>query len=247
MKKLKYILTGTGRCGTVYYARLLDSLGVRCSHEGVFAPDNLDGVLDRLNGRTAIITSSRSREYDAYWSTDDIVAESSYMAAPFLNRPEFKDTKVIHLLRHPIKVISSYFYDLQYYKYPRGTPHAYMDYVYQFIPELEDDTLDNILRITRFYLEWNKMIVKNCKDKIEKGDYLLHKVEEGCEPVLKWLGLKPTSNMFQDEKANTMKHRIDLFSISHFQPHPLRDELVAFADKHGYDLTPKQYVPKLFL
>ena len=34
--KLKYLVTGTGRSGTVYMARLLTSLGIPCSHEMIF-------------------------------------------------------------------------------------------------------------------------------------------------------------------------------------------------------------------
>jgi hypothetical protein len=41
MIKLDYLVAGTGRCGTVYMARLLTSLGINCLHEGVFGNEHV--------------------------------------------------------------------------------------------------------------------------------------------------------------------------------------------------------------
>jgi len=244
---MKYIFTGTGRCGTVYYARLLTSLGVPCSHEGVFGPTPPEETMQKLRGEAQIIVSNRSREYDPNWAPPIVIAESSYMSAPFLDCEELVNTKVVHLIRHPIKVISSYFIDLQYYKYPQQGVHDYMDYVYKYLPLILDESLSPVHRVTKFYLEWNKLIVQKCQRKIKEGKYLLHKVENGSQSVLNWLGLKNKEGAYADERSNTMKHRLDLFSIRDIPEHPVKDELVEFAAKHGYDLRPREYIPKLFL
>ena len=40
-QKLDFLVTGTGRCGTVYMAELLTSLGIPCGHESLFQmPEN---------------------------------------------------------------------------------------------------------------------------------------------------------------------------------------------------------------
>jgi len=244
---MKYIFTGTGRCGTVYYARLLTSLGIPCSHEGYFGPTPHEDTMKKINGEAQVVVSNRSREYDPNWAPDVYQADSSYMAAPYIDSEQLLETKVVHLVRDPIKVISSYYLDLQYYKYAQQGFHDYMDYVYRYLPQLLDESLHPICRVVKFYLEWNKLIVEKSVRKISEGKYLLHRVEDGCQPVLDWLGLELKEGAYADERSNTMKHRLDLFSINDIPDHPLKDELIEFATKHRYKMKPRDYIPKLFL
>lgn len=75
---LRGIITGTGRCGTKYVAKLLESHGYSCGHEKYF-------------GNTIV---KNDNEYD-----------SSLNAAPFLKY--YKHIPKIHLIRHPNLVINS--------------------------------------------------------------------------------------------------------------------------------------------
>lgn len=77
---LKYLITGTGRCGTGYMAQVFKSAGVPCGHEAVFS-------------------------YDGPGEHGDWQADSSWLAAPFL--PGLEDTTIIHLVRDPRKIIES--------------------------------------------------------------------------------------------------------------------------------------------
>ena len=84
-------MTGTGRCGTTYMARLLTSLGIMCGHEAIF---NYDGILKanlRLQGKLNIKTSHVSSHdiltdtpIESWHDPETAIAESSYLAAPFL-------------------------------------------------------------------------------------------------------------------------------------------------------------------
>jgi hypothetical protein len=39
---MRYLVVGTGRCGTVYMAKLLSSVGVPCGHEATVTPQKAD-------------------------------------------------------------------------------------------------------------------------------------------------------------------------------------------------------------
>jgi hypothetical protein len=82
----RILLTGCGRSGTSYTATLLTALDLRCGHEKVFRlPEIVRGEVD--------------------WP-DDLPAESSWLAAPFLSSLP-QDTLVLHQVRHPLAVIRS--------------------------------------------------------------------------------------------------------------------------------------------
>ena len=92
----RYVIVGTGRCGTKFTARFLDNLGIGCSHESFYTPE---GPMLR----------NKNRYYKAK-------ADASWLAVPFLPEGE---KRVLHQVRHPIAVVSSFyklgFFDTQYY------------------------------------------------------------------------------------------------------------------------------------
>lgn len=73
------IITGTGRCGTGYFANLLNEVGILCTHEGYFTPEGPQPV--------------------------DVLADSSWMAAPFLE--QHPRAKLIMAVRSPQAVVRS--------------------------------------------------------------------------------------------------------------------------------------------
>lgn len=74
---LKYVITGTGRCGTGWISKVLTQLGSACGHEAVFTPD---GVIEQPK----------------------LEGDSSWLAVgwPF-------SVDVFHIIRHPMDTISS--------------------------------------------------------------------------------------------------------------------------------------------
>lgn len=78
-ERSRFVVTGTGRCGTGYMAKLLTAMGVPCGHEMVYKPDGPE------------------------WSW--IRGDSSWLAAPHL---EAFDGYVLHLVRDPLDVLNSY-------------------------------------------------------------------------------------------------------------------------------------------
>src|SRR5438874_64358 len=110
MQKLLYVVTGTGRSGTVYLANLLTRSGIPCGHESIFTPGGLDEALARVEGRSPIHVSAISVEACGPWLPDalSLVADSSYMAAPFLDHAVLAYAHVLHVVRHPMDVINSF-------------------------------------------------------------------------------------------------------------------------------------------
>lgn len=82
MNKLEYLIVGCGRSGTGFLSSLVTAAGVRCGHEEVF---DVWGVREN----------------------SDLKYESSWYAVPELYRvPD--NVKVIHVVRNPRNVISSF-------------------------------------------------------------------------------------------------------------------------------------------
>lgn len=77
----RFVVTGSGRCGTSWISRALTQAGVACGHEQVFNADTF-GV----------------------WP-DDLRADSSWMAATGM---DVVDVPVVALVRHPLLVVKSF-------------------------------------------------------------------------------------------------------------------------------------------
>ncbi len=233
MKKLQYIVTGTGRSGTVYLANLLTKCGLPCGHESIFTPWGLDEALARLDGRAAIQVSAISVASCGDWFGDasKIVADSSYMAAPFLDHPVLRDTRIIHVVRHPMDVINSFVMGLNYFQewLPADVWHQF---IYTHVPELRLDyhPLD---RATLYYIRWNRMIEARAAGK----PYFFCQVETVTQTLFDYLGRR-----CEDEKllsARKINSRMDGKPEYLFEDIPsaaLRRELRELAERYGYPL-----------
>lgn len=76
----EFVISGTGRSGTVYISWLLDTLGIPTRHEYFYGPKG-------------------------YHKRIGVKGEVSWLAAPFL---EGYSGKILHQTRHPIKTINSF-------------------------------------------------------------------------------------------------------------------------------------------
>jgi hypothetical protein len=104
---MRFVVTGTGRSGTGYAAKLFTAAGLSCGHEAVFTdkPGLWDkaaprhGLLPRLSEPLARIREERRRR------ATYLEGDASWMAAPRLSR--FNGVSFLQL-RHPIPVIRSF-------------------------------------------------------------------------------------------------------------------------------------------
>jgi hypothetical protein len=88
---IEFVITGTGRSGTMWAAQALTAAGLPCAHE--------------------FTCSSWMDDYsdDQIWRTSPpgLLGESSWQAAPFVEEMQAAGVRVVHLVRHPMEVASS--------------------------------------------------------------------------------------------------------------------------------------------
>ena len=253
MLEIKFIVTGTGRCGTVYLAKLLTDLDVFCGHETVFDVGSTEDITKRLNDpkyRHLSICSKRDsflvKEDAPKWvDVNQIVADSSYLAAPFLNDPKFINCSVIHVIRNPVDVISSFMLDFKYFQKQFYAPNiktstiydvrGYHNFIWKYLPDLSfiENQLD---RAAWFYIRWNEMIESYCKDR----NYLRVNIEnldkrQICQFVSGNFDKIP--NSFNDKKSNTnKKSRFSVDLKRGIKVKLIRDALIEKAYQYGYDI-----------
>lgn len=149
MTALAYVVVSTPRSGTKYMARLLDVLGLNCTHEKYFAP-----------------FYHKHQEHG-----QKIFGDASWFAAPFLTDLA-KTTVIFHQLRDPVLTINS----LLYTKHLRLTEYA-SDPAVAFIrrhtpfsnPELPEEELAGI-----YWRYWHTLIEQSSTGR----RYIRYKIED---------------------------------------------------------------------
>jgi len=256
MIKLKYCIVGTGRCGSVFVARLLTSLGVTCGHECCFDWNGYDLANKRLKGEESLQTSDTSLKERYEDSTikiipkwldeDKIVAESSYMASPFIDSELLQDTKFIHIIRNPIKVVNSFVNYLNYFKYNVPNPSNYTikkyeRFIFRHCPDVGSG-LNPYERAAIYVMKWNQMIENKLS---KKENYLFHRIEDPIDNLLNFIGKEKTEEMFNETKANTFKKKnTSKFKIDEIKREKIKNEFIEFCEKYNYK-TSEDEIPMI--
>lgn len=205
LKTLKVIVTGTGRCGTVSVAKMLSHAGLPCGHESIFDHQGMELIKERIEGKKPIelsgiskLASQEEEQLGMFWFNHanledaiEIVGDSSYMAAPYLDNPMFDNVKIVHVVREPIKVINSFVGGFNYFKDDYDIESKpYHDFIYNHVPELKEK-MHPLTRAALYYIHWNTMIEN--KAKVNGKQYFLHRVENSSEKLLGFIGAKKHS------------------------------------------------------
>jgi len=235
MKKLKYIVTGTGRCGTVFMARFLTSLGIPCGHESIFYSDGLDMAVQRLTGHMPIRLSnvSKADAKNDLWleNLNNIEADSSYMAAPYLNQECLRESVVIHVVRHPVRVVNSFCNYINYFENP--TPKdGYEANIYNHLPLLKEE-MPTYDRAALYYVMWNEMI----EEALLNRGFFFHRIEDNKQELLEFLDCQPTNGVFNNTKVNTFKKPGASFQIDHISNKDLKKRFVDMGRRYGYNMS----------
>jgi hypothetical protein len=228
MIDLKYIVTGTGRCGTLFMANFLTSMGFPCTHEAIFTPEGVDKAKRVLKQDEPAISSRISRGDNLSDYELKIVAESSYMAAPFLKQ---FDAEVIHVVRNPAGVVASMIGD-SFRNFTNSHPThipdfpdhiLYEEFMYEHVNELRGE-MPQIDRCCLFYIRWNEMIEKS-------GRVIFrHRIEDGTEE-LKSL-FKFDGECYYNTKCNSKPS--SSWSFSDIQSKSIKNELFDIMSRYGY-------------
>jgi hypothetical protein len=238
---LKYIVVGTGRSGTVYYARLLTSLGIPCGHESFFDYEGIEVALLRLTGKIPLTLSACSQlKFDGVRHNpitpyiaelNELVAESSYMAVPYLHHECLKETNVIHVVRHPVNVVNSFVNHLNYFHKPSTCLYPnplYECFIYRTLPELHNYS-SPFERAAMYYVLWNNAI--------ESRQILARlKAEDGPKPLKTLLGIS-VDDVFDDRKVNNHKFLCDRFDINTLPKGKVKDKFIDMGERYGYNMS----------
>lgn len=93
-KHLRFIFPCTGNCGSQFITDYMNNAGVKCGHEYVFQARRDDITIARPP--TFVI---RHKGYEA---------ESSCFSNPYLKLKSLTNTRVLHLIREPFKVVRAW-------------------------------------------------------------------------------------------------------------------------------------------
>lgn len=234
---LQYLIVGTGRCGTVYMSRLLTSLNIMCGHESVFNYRGLSYAKSVLSGIQPCELSwvsqndLRTKKKDNSWfNSKIIVADSSLYSAPFLNDKSIQKTKIIHLVRNPIKVVSSFVLNSNIFNNSLLNESKYKKFIFDQIPELIG--IKNPIERALFYFNvWNKKIIKSNRS------LLLHQVESGLNDKLcAFLKIERTNGYFNDVTINTWKKNDKNLTLSELPDGSLKQEFLDLCEIFGYHM-----------
>lgn len=237
--KFKYLVTGTGRCGTVYMARFLTSLGINCGHEAIFDHQGLPVAIQRLNGQEEKIQTSRCSRWnhvtkedsDGWFVPLNIQAESSYMAAPYLDEPVLDGVKIIHLVRNPLEVLSSWVLDVRFFDPETTSIEHFRNFIYSHIPIIKEEKTE-IEKACRYLIEWNKLIEKTKRDKIlvQIEDFPYVDLLNFLDDEIDISKIKELKN----KRINSWKKRRHDLMLSDIPNGQTKEDFVKQMSKYGY-------------
>jgi len=234
--KIKIIITGTGRCGTLYLSKLLSFCNIFCGHETIFDHSSWNKILQRIYGNEELSLSKIAKKnYGDYLKDNIIVGDSSYMAMPYLDMNIFNDCFFIHVIRNPIDVINSfchnmnYFYDEPYSNIDEFN-RKYINFIYKHVPDIKKYK-NPYERAACFYLYWNDKIEKKLKNK----NKIKIKIEEvGIKKDLEnFLNFDiPKEFLMLD---NNITKNINKFNIKYIKDKKIKEDIISFCEKHEYN------------
>ncbi len=230
-KKLLFVIVGTGRCGTVYFAQLLNSIGIACSHERVFTNQGLSHAkLIMSEGGS----DSEVARHSGLSSTRNIIAESSYMATPYLDHFILKDATIIHAVRNPLDVILSFNNKLQYF---HKKPNAWERFILSHVSEIsqQDTPLE---KNCCYVLRWNRWI-----ENLSHGrKYVRVRLEHDTDMLLDYLkmpmNMRPKLGVINshekwEKKMPPLRHPADRNAILVTK---FASEIRALTKDYGYEI-----------
>jgi len=234
MIHLKYLVTGTGRSGTVYLAKLLSSVGISCGHESIFDFAGINIALQRLRQDIPIGLSWVSlRDGYGWFDLWALQADSSYMAAPYLEHHILNDTKIIHVVRNPLLVVSSFLLDVTHFQ--ENPKVAAWDAFIEFhLPEIAK-LKTPIEKAIYYYIKWNLMV--------EKQSNFLYRVEDNVNLLFNWLDIHSRATYFNETHANTFCKRTRNLTLEEIPEGSLKQDFLLMFQKYGYPVEDVPFKP----
>lgn len=242
---LEYLITGTGRCGTVSLYILLNQSGIKASHEVLFSPEQLP--------------AEREKEYqtlkDRLLNTE-YRAESSFLAASFLGTDLLPPSiTLVHLTRDPLLTIKSFMelrffqchFDTlsltgkiknkleQYKLISRDHLHdKFVDYIKRHLPHIFENINEEVTLYMKYYVGWNQLILDKANT---YPKHYLHKIEDPTDKLCEFLGIPELQTDIYNQKKHSKKDNISLTGLhSKIKNSSYYPEFREFCNKIGYEV-----------
>jgi len=212
---LKYLVVGTGRCGTGYISKSFDKIGIPCGHEEIFSLTRVKRI-DNLRVKENLNKSKKE-------------AESSWLAVPWLDNyviiPE--DCKIIHITRHPKDTIESLLDTGMLSRYD----NKYTQFAFRNMPRMRPE-YDPIINCAIWYVWWNRKIENTTRNVIR------HKVEDDITNLFDRIGLPHNNKLFNNTKYNSRvsKKRRQVDLKEELSGKPILKYLLSMASEYGYEM-----------
>ncbi|MCL2932552.1 MAG: sulfotransferase domain-containing protein [Trichodesmium sp. MAG_R03] len=215
----KYLVVGTARSGTKFMAYAFRSVGIKCGHESFFgAPSRKQLYL------TEQVVGQRMLNHP------ELEADSSWLAVPFLKTECVpKDVSIIHLTRHPQKVIES----LIAIGFFRRNHCFYTNYALLNTPQIKSSDSE-LTKCCKWYLYWHNKIEQS-------GRQLIHyRLEDTPAILFNRLNINYDGyKIFDDIKTNTRdsENRRHINLIEEIEEPNLLKQIIEIAQRYGYSIT----------
>lgn len=251
MIELKYLVTGLPKGATTYMCRLLTSLDIMCGHESIFKTQGLEHAKKIINGEIQPTTSycslvdlktNKKRNFE--FDSKKIIAESSYMSAPYLNDPILKNTKIIFVVRDPWNTLTSLFLCAHMWNRPIKESKPYIDFCEKIIPNMNH--IENLLnKCVHFMIKWHEIIEKQLK---ENKDYIIFKSEEKINNELLDFLKKEKNNKkcFENTKENSWRKGNEIPIKKRQLTNEHASEFEKICKKYDYPLDNTENNKKIF-
>lgn len=212
-------------------ANLLTSMGWPCGHEAVFGPEGLERAVAVISGGCPHDNSPISRLGGVLSDGMDLVGDSSYMAAPFLDKV---DAMIIHVVRNPIPVVASLVGGV-FRNFAESKPVDYEDmpdhikyerFMYDHVPDLSRD-MPQLDRACVFYLRWNEMIESS--GRVD----LFHRIEDPPNRISKLL--RHDGDFFSEPNCNSFAESSRMWSLSQVEDPAIRRQMRDIMKRYGYE------------
>lgn len=228
-RQLKYIVVGTGRCGTVYMARLLTSLGIMCGHEAIFTPDGVQPAAAMTSFASTHDLLHQGQPTQPWFDPGCVQAEASWLAAPFLQEDIALPSQILHVVRHPLKVISS-LHDFHFFNFALPTHAQYKAFVLRHLPPIRF-VAGEINRAAYFYIHWNRRIEQS------RPEACLLRIEDQPRKLLSYLGLPDDTPVYDNTTVNRWREREQDLTLRSIDNPELRKQLEQLAQAYDYPLA----------
>ncbi len=201
--KIRYIFTGTPRSGTGFTSQLLTSGGLKVGHEMFFGMPGFG------------------------YYPKGAVGDCSWLALPHL--ASYPDAKKIHIVRDPLKTISSLVHSRILDDGVIGG-NMYGLYKAKNLPELLE--WKGLNRYIFFWTVWNNVAEKECEKMFRLED-----ISKRPSTLFKYLGISTKGKKLYKKKYNAYSgvKYFELKDLKDVEP-SLMKTFIEQAKRYGYDL-----------